>query len=75
MLFADIKSDVDSVMRYYGYFNRDGVDFPLNTFCLDLKSSDSGVEVSKIVQGWMGSMSGGRWANWLVSDSAVCNAF
>ncbi|XP_067685673.1 alpha-glucosidase-like isoform X2 [Haliotis asinina] len=68
MLFADIMGATELTMSYYGYFNRDGVDFPLNRFCLDLKQGDDGNVVSGVVSRWMDNLPAGRWANWMGGD-------
>lgn len=56
-------------MDYYGHFNRDGVNFPLNTFCLGIDESTTGQGVATVVRQWIKSMPSSRWANWLVSQN------
>ncbi|XP_071101382.1 alpha-glucosidase-like isoform X1 [Haliotis cracherodii] len=68
MLFADIKGGTDLTMHYFGYFNRDGVDFPLNRFCLELKTGDDGNVVSGVASRWLDNLPTGRWANWMGGD-------
>ncbi|KAK7481050.1 hypothetical protein BaRGS_00027686 [Batillaria attramentaria] len=65
LLFADRRGTTEEVMRYYGHFNRDGVDFPLNVLCLEQDESTDGRGVSRMVREWMGHLPPGRWLNWL----------
>lgn len=65
LLFAHRHGSTEEVMRYYGHFNRDGVDFPLNVLCLELNEFSGGRGVANMVREWMGNLPAGRWANWL----------
>ncbi|XP_076437122.1 alpha-glucosidase-like isoform X2 [Babylonia areolata] len=65
LLYADRSGAVQDIMQYYGHFNRDGVNFPLNTFCLHVDQSTRGQGVANVVRQWINSMPSDRWANWL----------
>ncbi|KAH9498211.1 Neutral and basic amino acid transport protein rBAT [Bulinus truncatus] len=65
MLFADVDSSYQHVMQYYGRFHRDGVDFPLNKFSLDLNVTSSGQTIGTMVTNWLDNM---HWANWMGGD-------
>ncbi|KAL8564649.1 hypothetical protein ACOMHN_004143 [Nucella lapillus] len=65
LLFADRLGAITDMIPYYGHFNRDGVNFPLNTFCLDVDESTPGLGVAGMVRQWIDSMPSDRWANWL----------
>ncbi|CAL1533888.1 unnamed protein product [Lymnaea stagnalis] len=68
IMFADVEGPYKHVMNYYGIFNRDGVDFPLNTFSLDLNDTTGGLGVGKMVTAWMDNMSTQRWPSWMGGD-------
>lgn len=68
VLLADRVGSSKEVLEYYGRFNRDGVNLPLNNFCLDLDEYSGGHGVAKVVRQWIKSMPAGRWANWLVRE-------
>ncbi|XP_025080425.1 maltase A2-like [Pomacea canaliculata] len=65
VLLADRVGSSKEVLEYYGRFNRDGVNLPLNNFCLDLDEYSGGHGVAQVVRQWIKSMPAGRWANWL----------
>ena len=75
LLYADRRGEIEEIMDYYGHFNRDGVNFPLNIFCLALNESTNGKGVAAVVRQWTRSMPSTRWANWLVSGNANKAAF
>ncbi|XP_059151239.1 neutral and basic amino acid transport protein rBAT-like [Physella acuta] len=68
ILFADVDGPYQHVMNYYGRFNRDGVDFPLNKFSLELNETSGGQGVGQMVSDWMKHMPKHRWANWMGGD-------
>ena len=68
ILLSDVEGSVDHVMSYYGLFNRDGVDFPLNTFSRDIEASGGGQGLADVVTGWMDNMAPGHWPNWMSGD-------
>ncbi|KAK7092497.1 hypothetical protein V1264_008234 [Littorina saxatilis] len=65
LLYADRTGEIENIMDYYGHFNRDGVNFPLNSFCLELDESTNGQRAASMVRQWINSMPPARWANWL----------
>ncbi|KAK3757983.1 hypothetical protein RRG08_058295 [Elysia crispata] len=68
ILLADVDGSYEDYMDYYGLFNRDGVDFPLNKFSLDLKKSSDGQGVAKMVETYMAKLPSNRWPNWMSGD-------
>jgi len=65
---ADIKSDLTSIMRYYGQYQRDGVHLSLNQRFFDTTGSCNGACVKTFAEKWMFNLPPGKWANWLVSE-------
>ncbi|GFR96779.1 neutral and basic amino acid transport protein rBAT [Elysia marginata] len=68
ILLADVDGSYENVMDYYGLFNRDGVDFPLNKFSLDLDKNSDGRGIAKMVESYMANMPSNRWPNWMSGD-------
>lgn len=68
ILLADVDGSYDNVMDYYGLFNRDGVDFPLNKFSLDFDKKSAGQGIAKMVETYMTNMPPSRWPNWMSGD-------
>ncbi|KAK0050467.1 neutral and basic amino acid transport protein rBAT [Biomphalaria pfeifferi] len=68
LLLADVDGSYNHVMNYYGRFHRDGVDFPLNKFSLDLNSTSDGQSIGTMVIDWLENMPAKRWANWMSGD-------
>ncbi|RUS84181.1 hypothetical protein EGW08_008068 [Elysia chlorotica] len=68
ILLADVDGSYTNFMDYYGLFNRDGVDFPLNKFSLDLEKSSDGLGVAKMVKTYMANLPSKRWPNWMSGD-------
>ncbi|KAK3607837.1 hypothetical protein CHS0354_031339 [Potamilus streckersoni] len=67
ILIADIKSNINHVMRYYGT-GRDGVHLSLNQFFLEINTSCDGNCISEHVNNWMSRLPDGKWSNWIVGD-------
>uniref|UniRef100_A0A0B7B5B9 Glycosyl hydrolase family 13 catalytic domain-containing protein n=1 Tax=Arion vulgaris TaxID=1028688 RepID=A0A0B7B5B9_9EUPU len=65
ILFADVDSSFEHVRKYYGMFNRDGVDFPLNEFSLHLNDTTVAEDIRNIVQNWTDNMAKNHWPNWM----------
>ncbi|GFO34016.1 neutral and basic amino acid transport protein rbat [Plakobranchus ocellatus] len=68
ILLADVDGSYENVMDYYGLFNRDGVDFPLNKFSLDLNEKSDGHEIAQMVGNYFENMPTNRWPNWMSGD-------
>ncbi|KAL3837297.1 hypothetical protein ACJMK2_022664 [Sinanodonta woodiana] len=67
ILIADIKSDINHVMRYYGT-GRDGVHLSLNQMFLEINTSCDGTCISEHVNNWMTHLPDGKWSNWMAGD-------
>lgn len=70
MLIAEVYSDVDDVMRYYGNDTVPLADFPFNFFILDSlmnRSAVTGESLKETVNLWLDNLPPNKWPNWVVS--------
>lgn len=65
MADPDPTSSVKDMVKYYGHFQRDGVQLPIRK--RSFPSNCGGKCIGKYVSDWMNNLPSGRWPTWLVS--------
>lgn len=66
MADPDPSSSEKEMMKYYGHFQRDGVQLPIRR--RDLAPDCGGQCIKDYVNGWMDNLPAGRWPTWSVSS-------
>ncbi|ESO92028.1 hypothetical protein LOTGIDRAFT_93125, partial [Lottia gigantea] len=68
LLFADVNGDIETNMDYYGMYNRDGVDFPLNKHFQMIQNGTDIQTIYSRIKSWIDHIPSGRWSNWMEGD-------
>nr|XP_022331218.1 neutral and basic amino acid transport protein rBAT-like isoform X4 [Crassostrea virginica] len=66
MADPDPSSSEKEMMKYYGHFQRDGVQLPIRR--RDLAPDCGGQCIKDYVNGWMDNLPAGRWPTWSLGD-------
>ncbi|XP_048728393.2 alpha-glucosidase-like isoform X2 [Ostrea edulis] len=69
MADPDPTSSVKDMVKYYGHFQRDGVQLPIRK--RSFPSNCGGKCIGKYVSDWMNNLPSGRWPTWLFGDETT----